>query len=197
MALLQYAEIASIAWFSAEYAARLIVAPDKKAFIRAPLNVIDLLTILPFYLECVVSQLESGDSASSLGKFKVNADYFIPNFILNAAGKMASVGHRSTCSGARVGKNSGGTDPLGGGETPKNSNFEQIIRVPPYELFGDPGFRGGGRPQRPPPQRRPCSGAKLGLGESTPAKSAQYQKCPFSNRCVACWCSLYENRTEV
>ena len=32
------------------------------------------------------------------------------------------------------------------GETPKVSNFGQIIRVPPCELFWDPGFR----LQRPP-----------------------------------------------
>ena len=41
---------AIIGWFTAEYVIRIIVCPNIIAFLVAPLNVIDLLSILPFYV---------------------------------------------------------------------------------------------------------------------------------------------------
>lgn len=38
-------------YFTFEYLARLLVNPKKAEFIRSPLNVIDLLTVLPFMIE--------------------------------------------------------------------------------------------------------------------------------------------------
>uniref|UniRef100_F6TMZ9 BTB domain-containing protein n=1 Tax=Ciona intestinalis TaxID=7719 RepID=F6TMZ9_CIOIN len=38
-------------WFTIEYITRLIVAPEKVYFIRQILNVIDLLTIIPFFIQ--------------------------------------------------------------------------------------------------------------------------------------------------
>ena len=49
----------------------------------------------------------------------------------------------------------GGPVSGGGAEPPKISNFWQIIWVHPYELFWDPGFRGGRRPRAPPPSATP------------------------------------------
>jgi hypothetical protein len=49
--VLVYLEYACIGWFTFEYLSRLVVAPEKCKFIKASLNVIDLFTILPFYME--------------------------------------------------------------------------------------------------------------------------------------------------
>ena len=44
-------EIAFISWFTFEYLVRLIASPEKWLFVRSFLNVVDLLAILPFYVE--------------------------------------------------------------------------------------------------------------------------------------------------
>jgi len=38
-------------FFTLEYVARLLVTPRKKEFVKKPLNIIDLLTIVPFFAE--------------------------------------------------------------------------------------------------------------------------------------------------
>ncbi|KAI6226120.1 hypothetical protein M3Y99_01328500 [Aphelenchoides fujianensis] len=48
-------ETVCIAWFTLEYALRLVVAPDRGQFMRGVLNVVDLLAIFPFYLELVLT----------------------------------------------------------------------------------------------------------------------------------------------
>ncbi|VDO88096.1 unnamed protein product [Haemonchus placei] len=44
-------EYVCIGWFTFEYVIRLLIYPKRGEFLRKTLNVIDLLTILPFYLE--------------------------------------------------------------------------------------------------------------------------------------------------
>lgn len=52
-------EIAFISWFTFEYLVRLIASPKKWFFVRSFLNVIDLLAILPFYVELALKNSSS------------------------------------------------------------------------------------------------------------------------------------------
>ncbi|XP_065126685.1 delayed-rectifier potassium channel regulatory subunit KCNS2-like [Paramisgurnus dabryanus] len=58
-----------IAWFTFELAARFAVAPDLLHFFRHPLNLIDLVSILPFYLTLIINLVaESSPALVNLGR---------------------------------------------------------------------------------------------------------------------------------
>jgi len=59
-------ESACIAWFTLEYLLRLIASPKKFFFIYQPLNMIDLVAIIPFYITLVLSQTDTNVSSLSI-----------------------------------------------------------------------------------------------------------------------------------
>nr|XP_020640078.1 potassium voltage-gated channel subfamily C member 1-like isoform X3 [Pogona vitticeps] len=54
MPYLLYLELVIIIWFTAEFALRLTVCPDKKRFPRKPLNWVDFLSLFPVYIQLFV-----------------------------------------------------------------------------------------------------------------------------------------------
>uniref|UniRef100_A0A0N5CE52 BTB domain-containing protein n=1 Tax=Strongyloides papillosus TaxID=174720 RepID=A0A0N5CE52_STREA len=62
-------------WFTIEYILRIIVAPKKFKFIISPLNLIDIFTIVPFYLEVILSygeQLATINDLSPMPNYAVS-----------------------------------------------------------------------------------------------------------------------------
>ncbi|NXU50086.1 KCNG2 protein, partial [Turnix velox] len=58
-------ETVCVAWFSFEFLLRSIQAENKCAFLRTPLNIIDILAILPFYVSLIVDMVSTKNSSSS------------------------------------------------------------------------------------------------------------------------------------
>lgn len=79
----EYAESFCITFFTLEYLLRLLSTPDLKCFGRSVLNIVDLVAILPHYLQMVLERFEdedihphSGDieNVGRVGKVKEGAD---------------------------------------------------------------------------------------------------------------------------
>lgn len=62
---LDYGEIFLIAWFTLEYLIRLWSAPSRWKYMKSGMAVVDLLSILPFFVELTVRLLQS---AGKIGK---------------------------------------------------------------------------------------------------------------------------------
>jgi voltage-gated potassium channel Kch len=59
-------EAACIAWFTLEYGLRLISSPKKFIFLYQPLNLIDIVAILPFYVTLALEATDSDISSLSV-----------------------------------------------------------------------------------------------------------------------------------
>ncbi|XP_065051266.1 potassium voltage-gated channel subfamily B member 1-like [Rhopilema esculentum] len=55
-------ELVCIIWFTIEYVARLISCPNKKKFLIGGLNIIDLLTVLPYHIGKIIAVTTGGIS---------------------------------------------------------------------------------------------------------------------------------------
>jgi len=55
-------------FFTIEYCTRLACSPNKVNFVKAPLNVIDLLAILPYFLSFVVEEIKDTEFIGRTGK---------------------------------------------------------------------------------------------------------------------------------
>jgi len=58
--IISIVEACNIAWFTFELLVRFIVSPEKRKFFLRPLNVIDLIAILPFYIALFISSSSLG-----------------------------------------------------------------------------------------------------------------------------------------
>lgn len=52
--ILSLIETTSVAWFSTEYLLRFAGSPEKVVFLKDAMNVIDVLSIFPFFLDLFV-----------------------------------------------------------------------------------------------------------------------------------------------
>jgi len=53
-------ETVCIAWFTIEFLVRFWASPKRLKFLKSPLNLIDIISIMPFYLSILLSQLSVG-----------------------------------------------------------------------------------------------------------------------------------------
>nr|XP_061787554.1 potassium voltage-gated channel subfamily G member 2-like [Nerophis lumbriciformis] len=60
-------ETVCVAWFSLEFALRFIQTQSKCTFLRTPLNVIDVVAILPYYITLIVDSLSVGGKPAGSG----------------------------------------------------------------------------------------------------------------------------------
>ncbi|KAM6958700.1 voltage-gated potassium channel regulatory subunit KCNG2 [Aplochiton taeniatus] len=60
-------ETVCVAWFSLEFLLRFVQAPSKCGFLRTPLNLIDVVAILPYYITLIVDSLSVGERPSGSG----------------------------------------------------------------------------------------------------------------------------------
>lgn len=60
-------ETVCVAWFSFEFLLRSIQAENKCAFLKTPLNIIDILAILPFYVSLIVDMVSTKNSSKPSG----------------------------------------------------------------------------------------------------------------------------------
>lgn len=61
-------ETVCVIWFSLELILRFLQAPSKLEFARGPLNIIDAVAILPYYISLVVDEKEGGEGDSGTGR---------------------------------------------------------------------------------------------------------------------------------
>ena len=66
-----FIELVCIVCFSIEYVARLVASPDRVSFCAAPLNVIDLVAIAPFYIEKLAQRISQTGDVSGLAVFRI------------------------------------------------------------------------------------------------------------------------------
>ncbi|XP_066209544.1 potassium voltage-gated channel subfamily G member 2 [Saccopteryx leptura] len=64
-------ETVCVAWFSFEFLLRSLQAESKCAFLRTPLNIIDILAILPFYVSLLVGLAAGGAERAGAGGNKL------------------------------------------------------------------------------------------------------------------------------
>eukprot|EP00732_Lithocolla_globosa_P006197 Lithocolla_globosa_v1_NODE_7032_length_1003_cov_5.636076.p1 type:complete len:194 gc:universal NODE_7032_length_1003_cov_5.636076:918-337(-) len=57
--------------FTIEYVVRLVCAPNLLLFLIQPLNVLDLLTILPFYIDLIVGNVEDSAHVGGLATLRI------------------------------------------------------------------------------------------------------------------------------
>lgn len=62
--LLIFMEYLCVAWFTFEFFTRLFICAEREKFIRTPMNLIDLATVVPFYAETALGLF--GIDANSL-----------------------------------------------------------------------------------------------------------------------------------
>lgn len=68
---LTYVEGVCVFWFTIEFLVRVTFCPCKLEFVKSPLNIIDFVAILPFYLEVGLSGLSSKAAKDVLGFLRV------------------------------------------------------------------------------------------------------------------------------
>ena len=61
-------DIIAVVFFSFEYFARLLVSPDKISFFVEPMNVVDFICLIPFYISLLLEGLEDVEIVGKAGK---------------------------------------------------------------------------------------------------------------------------------
>ena len=66
--VLKYVDMVSLVFFTAEFLLRLVFSPNKRHFIRDPLNFVDFISIAPFYLALLLEEFQDLQIIGKAGK---------------------------------------------------------------------------------------------------------------------------------
>ena len=61
-------DIATVVFFSVEYFTRLLVSPAKVRFFIQPMNIVDFICLIPFYISLLLEGLEDVEIVGKAGK---------------------------------------------------------------------------------------------------------------------------------
>ncbi|CAL8105227.1 unnamed protein product [Calicophoron daubneyi] len=68
-AIFGYIEMISNGWFTFEITVRFLVTPSKLEFVKSPINIIDLLALLSFYVDFLLTSIISDDASYEILEF--------------------------------------------------------------------------------------------------------------------------------
>jgi potassium voltage-gated channel Shab-related subfamily B protein 1 len=63
--IFEFIEIVCIAWFTLEYVLRIWSSPHRWQSFKSPLNIIDFISIVPFYLSIIIDHSSAGDASET------------------------------------------------------------------------------------------------------------------------------------
>ena len=86
-------ETVCITWFTVEYILRFVGAPQKCVFVKGLMNIIDVLSIIPYFISVVVGETSTGDGKGSFDNVRRIVQVSLPGMF---EGRVAAIPYMGT-----------------------------------------------------------------------------------------------------